>query len=93
MLLLYSCGGGSGDVTEEPNPLPIPQPTEPPTQEIPVSETKTITQTIDGQQVDRTYLIRYPSEVTKASYPVVFFFMVQEVMVKDGLAIVLRLKI
>ena len=62
-------------------------------QEIPVSETKTITQTIDGQQVDRTYLIRYPSEVTKASYPVVFFFMVQEVMVKDGLVIVLRLKI
>ena len=92
-ILISSCGGGSGDVTEEPNPLPPPQPTEPPTPEIPVSETKTITQTIDGQQVDRTYLIRYPSEVTKASYPVVFFFMVQEVMVKDGLAIVLRLKI
>ena len=50
LLILYSCGGGSGDVTEEPNPLPIPQPTEPPTQEIPVSETKTITQTIIGQQ-------------------------------------------
>ena len=73
-ILISSCGGGSGDVTQEPNPLPLPQPTEPPTQEIPVSETKTITQTIDGQQVDRTYLIRYPSEVTKASYPVVFFF-------------------
>ena len=74
LLSLYSCGGGSGDVAQEPNPLPLPQPTEPPTQEIPVSETKTITQTIDGQQVDRTYLIRYPSEVNKASYPVVFFF-------------------
>ena len=73
-ILISSCGGGSGDVTQEPNPLPPPQPTEPPTPEIPVSETKTITQTIDGQQVDRTYLIRYPSEVTKASYPVVFFF-------------------
>ncbi|MED5560888.1 MAG: hypothetical protein VYA24_03520, partial [Pseudomonadota bacterium] len=73
-ILISSCGGGSGDVTQEPNPLPLPQPTEPPTPEIPVSETKTIIQTIDGQQVDRTYLIRYPSEVTKASYPVVFFF-------------------
>ena len=74
LLLLSSCGGGSGDVTPEPNPLPLPQPTEPPTPEIPISETKTITQTIDGQQVDRTYLIRYHSLVTTASYPFVFFF-------------------
>ena len=34
LLSLYSCGGGSGDVAQEPNPLPLPQPTEPPTQEL-----------------------------------------------------------
>ena len=73
-VLISSCGGGGNSSLNEPLPPPDPQPTTPPTTEIPLSERKYITQTIDGQQVERTYLIRYPEEISKSSYPVVFFF-------------------
>jgi len=72
--LISSCGGGGNSSPNEPVLPPEPQPTSPPTPEIPISERKYITQTIDGQQVERTYLIRYPEEISKSSYPVVFFF-------------------
>ena len=73
-VLISSCGGGGNSSLNEPLLPPDLQPTTPPTPEIPLSERKYITQTIDGQQVERTYLIRYPEEISKGSYPVVFFF-------------------
>ena len=41
---------------------------------LPLSEIKTLTQSIDGQLVERRYIIRYPQDIAKRSYPVVFFF-------------------
>ena len=73
-VLISSCGGGGNSSLNEPLLPPDPQPTTLPTPEIPLSERKYITQNIDGQQVERTYLIRYPEEISKSSYPVVFFF-------------------
>ena len=73
-VLISACGGGGNSSLNEPLLPPDPPPTTPPTPEIPLSERKYITQTIDGQQVERTYLIRYPEEISKGSYPVVFFF-------------------
>ena len=43
-------------------------------QSVATLEQKTITQTIDGQPVDRPFLIRYPENPLEDNYPVVFFF-------------------
>ncbi len=43
-------------------------------QSVATLEQKTITQTIDGQPVDRPFLIRYPENPSEDNYPVVFFF-------------------
>jgi len=37
-------------------------------------EEKTITQTIDGSLVERTYRLRYPENLTEEQYPSLFFF-------------------
>ena len=43
-------------------------------QSVATLEQKIITQTIDGQPVDRPFLIRYPENPSEDNYPVVFFF-------------------
>ena len=72
-LLLSSCGGGNSStaatltVTDNLSPNPVLADT-------PSSAKKTLTQLIDGQQVERSYLIRTPEKPSKDSYPIVFFF-------------------
>jgi poly(3-hydroxybutyrate) depolymerase/lysophospholipase L1-like esterase len=68
ILCLSACGGG-GSAPEQPE-TPVAN-------EIPLGENfqrNFITQTIDGQLVDRAYLIRYPETLNEEFYPVVFFF-------------------
>ena len=67
-LLLSACGGGGSSTPDLPQ---TPVVTEPPLGEN--FERNFITQTIDGQLVDRAYLIRYPETLDEDSYPVVFF--------------------
>ena len=67
-LLLSACGGGGSSSPDLPQ---APVVTEPPLGEN--FERNFITQTIDGQLVDRAYLIRYPETLDEDSYPVVFF--------------------
>ena len=69
-LLLIGCDGGSSNAPSQ-DLLPPPAPDTP---DIPISEVKTIAQSIDGQAINRPYLVRYPEDATKNSYPVVFFF-------------------
>jgi len=72
VFLLSACGGGSGSSA----PVAVPQTviSTPASSELPSLETKTVTQTIDGQIEVRPYLIRYPENRTEDTYPVVFFF-------------------
>ena len=71
--LLTACGGGGGG---SPTLASQPQPTTPTPEPIsvPVPGQNIVSQTIRGQLVDRTFLIRAPEEQTNNSYPVVFFF-------------------
>ena len=71
-LLTIGCGGGTSSVPPQ-NVLPPPSST-PNNLDIPLSEVKTIAQSIDGQMINRPYLVRYPEDATKNSYPVIFFF-------------------
>ena len=69
--VLSACGGGGSSESI----LPAPQiGTTPVAPEVPLSEQRSITQTINGQLVDRTYLVSYPEDVSEDEYPVVFFF-------------------
>lgn len=72
VLLTIGCGGGTSSVPPQ-NVLPPPTST-PNNPDIPLSEVKTIAQSIDGQIINRPYLVRYPEDATKNSYPVIFFF-------------------
>ena len=68
---LTACGGGGGSSAILPPTAADPSPVTP---VVLISEKKTITQTIDGQLVDRPYLIRRPEKLLEDNYPVVFFF-------------------
>ena len=68
---LTACGGGGGSSAILPPAAAVPSPVVP---DVLISEQKTITQTIDGQLVDRPYLIRRPENLLEDNYPVVFFF-------------------
>ena len=65
VLLTIGCGGGTSSVPPQ-NVLPPPIST-PNNQDIPLSEVKTIAQSIDGQMINRPYLVRYPEDATKNS--------------------------
>lgn len=71
LLLLTACGGGGSSApTVQPAAITAtPEPTA-----VPVSGLNTVSQTIDGQPVERSYLIRTPENSAEDSYPVVFFF-------------------
>ncbi|MGB1807800.1 MAG: GDSL-type esterase/lipase family protein [Porticoccaceae bacterium] len=71
MFLLSACGGGGSSA---PSPqlqaaAPSPAPAV-----APVSGQNLVSQSIDGQLIDRTFQIRAPADQTEESYPVVFFF-------------------
>ena len=79
VLLLSACGGGSGSgptttppETQSPDMPVANTPTSVP--ETSLYEEKTITQTIDGSLVERTYRLRYPENLTEEQYPSLFFF-------------------
>ena len=79
VLLLGACGGGSGSGSTTTTPetqspdMPVANtPTSVP--ETSLYEEKTITQTIDGSLVERTYRLRYPENLTEEQYPSLFFF-------------------
>ena len=69
VLLLTACGGGGSSAPQPQTIVPV---AEPPA--APVSGENVVSQSIDGQLVDRTFLIRTPAEQSANSYPVVFFF-------------------
>ena len=85
VFILSACGGGGGSQAEQNPPVQRPESTEPvpdtsagsptgaPT-DASIEVQKTITQTIDGDLVSRSYHLRYPANPTESSYPVVFFF-------------------
>lgn len=85
VFILSACGGGGGSQAEQNPPVQRPESTEPvpdtsagsptgaPT-DASIEVQKTITQTIDGDLVNRSYHLRYPANPTESSYPVVFFF-------------------
>ncbi|MBQ44745.1 MAG: hypothetical protein CMK37_03685, partial [Porticoccaceae bacterium] len=58
VLLTIGCGGDTSSVPPQ-NVLPPPTST-PNNPDIPLSEVKTIAQSIDGQIINRPYLVRYP---------------------------------
>ena len=70
---LSSCGGGNS--IKSPTPTAADNISSSPVlSDNPSSTKKTITQLVNGQQVERSYLIRTPVNATKDSYPIVFFF-------------------
>ena len=71
VLLTIGCGGGTSSAPPQNMLPPTSTPNNP---DIPLSEVKTIAQSIDGQIINRPYLVRYPEDATKNSYPVIFFF-------------------
>ena len=71
LCLLTACGGGGSSPPMLPAAVVDSSPAE---QSVATLEQKTITQTIDGQPVDRPFLIRYPENPSEDNYPVVFFF-------------------
>ncbi|UVW36295.1 GDSL-type esterase/lipase family protein [SAR92 clade bacterium H455] len=75
VLLLSACGGGDSAATASiSTPEPQTPASSPSVPEASLYEEKTITQTIDGALVERTYRLRYPENLTENQYPVVFFF-------------------
>ncbi|MFQ3359072.1 MAG: acyl-CoA thioesterase-1 [Porticoccaceae bacterium] len=71
IFFLTACGGGGSSPTILPPAVVDSSSTLP---DVPVLEKKIVTQNIDGQLVDRPYLIRYPENLSKDKYPVVLFF-------------------
>ena len=71
VLLTIGCGGGTSSVPPQNMLPPTSTPNNPYS---PLSEVKTIAPSIDGQIINRPYLVRYPEDATKNSYPVIFFF-------------------
>ncbi|MDG1164383.1 MAG: GDSL-type esterase/lipase family protein [Porticoccaceae bacterium] len=71
LLLLTACGNGGSST---PSPQPQAVTSTPAAAAPPVSGQNKVTQTIDGQRVDRTYLIRYPETLAEKNYPAVLFF-------------------
>ena len=81
MFMLTACGGGSSS-SENPQSFSPDSagttangstPASSPTALISTPGQKAISQTIDGQLVERTFLIRYPDSPIKDNYPVIFF--------------------
>ena len=73
VLFVGGCGGSGSSNVPSQNLTPRDgTPTN--SAELPLSEIRIIAQTIDGQSVNRPYLVRYPREVSQNKYPVVFFF-------------------
>ncbi len=71
MFLLSACGGGGSSA---PSPQPQAAAPSPAPAVAPVSGQNLVSQSIDGQLIDRTFQIRAPADQTEDSYPVVFFF-------------------
>lgn len=71
MFLLSACGGGGSSA---PSPQPQAAAPSPAPAVAPVSGQNLVSQSIDGQVIDRTFQIRAPADQTEDSYPVVFFF-------------------
>ena len=85
LFVLSACGGGGGSQAGQNPPLQtsesIQTAPEASTGASPDTTTdttteaqETITQTIDGELVSRSYHLRYPANPTESSYPVLFFF-------------------
>ena len=81
MFMLTACGGGSSSSENPQSFSPDSAGTtangsttaSSPTALISTPGQKAISQTIDGQLVERTFLIRYPDSPIKDNYPVIFF--------------------
>ena len=71
-LLLVGCGGGGSGAPESTSVSLGTQPA--PEQVKPSSGRKSVSQTINGVVVDRTYTIRYPEALSNDDYPVFIFF-------------------
>lgn len=71
VFFLTACGGGGSSPPISQAAVVDSSPAVP---DVSIIEKKTITQSIDGQLVDRPYLIRYPESPSEDNYPVVFFF-------------------
>lgn len=71
VILLTACGGGGSSAPPvQPQAItPAPE-----TAAAPVPGQNMVSQIIDGQLIERTFLIRSPEDQSKDSYPVVFFF-------------------
>ena len=71
VFFLTACGGGGSSPPISQAAVVDSSPVVP---DVSIIEKKTITQSIDGELVSRTYQLRYPENPTEDSYPVVFFF-------------------
>ena len=71
VFFLTACGGGGSSPPISQAAVVDSSPAVP---DVSIIEKNTITQSIDGQLVDRPYLIRYPESPSEDNYPVVFFF-------------------
>ncbi len=69
LLVLTACGGGTSPASTSLSPTPSPV-----EEQASGSENNSLSQTIDGQLVERSYSIRYPEDMQADSYPVVMFF-------------------
>ncbi len=74
LFVLSACGGGSGNTGGGDQNLPQEQTPTQPTSDTSADQAETITQSINGELVSRTYQLRYPENPSENSYPVVFFF-------------------
>ena len=75
LLLITACGGGgSSQSSPQPQSLTSVENSTSVAAEPLVSGSNKVSQTIDGQLVNRTFLIRLPDNLAEDSYPVVFFF-------------------
>ena len=68
VFFLTACGGGGSSPPISQAAVVDSSPVVP---DVSIIEKKTITQSIDGQLVDRPYLIRYPESPSEDHYPVV----------------------
>jgi len=69
LLVLTACGGGTSPASTSLSQTPSPV-----EEQASGSENNSLSQTIDGQLVERSYSIRYPEDMQADSYPVVMFF-------------------